>query len=138
MTRRALLVFGMLLGGAAGCSTAPPRTDTGARQSVRTFYEALVRQDWPAAHAALDPGSRQRLNLEQFARLAQGYRRHLGFEPEAVQVRACEEHGSEAIAHLVLTGHAASSARSYKDAVTLRRDGDAWGVVLPVQFGQAR
>jgi hypothetical protein len=139
MRQRTLLFFGVLLWGTVGCSPAPTtRTDTGARQTVRAFYEALVRQDWPAAHAALDPGSRRRINPEQFARLAQTYRRHLGFEPEGVQVRACEEHEGEAIAHLVLTGHAASQARSFKEAVTLRRDGDTWGVVLPAQFGQAR
>ncbi len=124
-----------LLAAAAGCAPAPP-PGTGAREVVQAYYEAIVRQDGPGAYAAVHPDSR-RGGAEQFARLAQHYRRGLGFEPDAVQVRSCEEHGDEAIAHVVLTGRGPSGARRYQDAVTLRRDGDRWGVVLPPGFGQA-
>jgi hypothetical protein len=70
--------------------------------------------------------------------LGQEYRSQLGFEPEAVHIWACEEQGAQAIAHLTITGHTASQARSYKDAVTVRRDGETWGVAIPAHFGQAR
>jgi hypothetical protein len=82
------------------------------------------------------PDSRRRCGPEQFAHLAQTYRRGLGFEPEAVRVRACDEQGDEAIAHVVLTGQVRAGPRHYNDALTLRRDGDQWRVVLPPRFTQ--
>jgi hypothetical protein len=98
--------------------------------------EALLRQDWGRAYAALDAPNRARCGAGQFARLADGYRRGLGFEPRAVHVRSCEERGAEAIAHVVFTGAAAGRQRYYKDAVVLRRGEAGWGVALPPRFGQ--
>jgi hypothetical protein len=118
----------------AGCQGAPAPSGTGAEKAVRDNYEALLRRDWPAAHAVLHPGSRAQYNAMRFARQAESYRRLLGFEPENVVVRSCEEHGSEALAHVVIRG----GTRTYKDAIVLRKDGDAWGVVLPARFGEKR
>src|SRR5579862_487875 len=115
----------------AGCGQAPKERGTGAREAVEHFYGALLRKDWPTAYAALDADSRSRGGTDQFARRAESYRRSLGFEPERVNVRACEEHGSTAIAHLVLTGRTAVKQRTYKDAVALCKSGTSWGVVLP-------
>jgi hypothetical protein len=121
---------------AAGCAPAPsPPADTGAREMVRDYCDALVRQDWPQAYARLDAAGRKRCGPEEFARLARAYRRGLGFEPDAVRVRACEEQGATAIAHVVFTGQGRSGPRHYNDALTLRHDGDHWVVVLPARFG---
>jgi hypothetical protein len=124
---------------ALGCgreTAVPP--GTGAREAAQGFFEALSRQEWAQAYAGLDAGTRRRWGPEQFARLAASYRRNLGFEPTSVHVRACEEQGKEATAHVVLEGRAASPQRPYKDAVMLREDDGVWRVVLPVNFGQVR
>ena len=124
---------------AAGCGRGPePPADTGAREAAQAFYEALVRQDWDAAHAALHPDSRARCGAADFARRARTYRDRLGFAPEAVQIRSCEEHGDEAIAHVVLTGRTGDRSRRYEDGVILQRAAAGWGVVLPIRFGQGR
>ena len=72
------------------------------------------------------------------ARLARDYRAGLGFEPEELHLRACQEHDSEAIAHVVLTGRNADQERRYKDAVTLRRFDDGWRVLLSPTFGRIK
>jgi hypothetical protein len=123
----------------AGCGSAPePPTGTGAREVARGYYDALVRQDWAAAHAALHPETRARYGPEEFARLARVYRRTIGYEPQQVRVRSCEERGAEAVAHVVLAGQSGGKQRSFRDAVQLRKAGAAWGVVLPPRFGQTR
>jgi hypothetical protein len=129
---------GLLLAGAlAGCAGEPERTaGTGAEAAARAYFEALVRQDWPAAYGALTPENRKRVSAEQFAALAKHHRSRLGFTPEKVAVKSCEERGAEAIAHVVLTGRAGARQRFYKDAVTLRRGANGWGVVLPPRFGR--
>jgi hypothetical protein len=101
------------------------------------YYDALIQQDWPKAYAALDPASQRRCSSQQFGQLARSYRSSLGFEPNAVHVRACDERGTEATAHVVLTGRAATKDGRYMDAVTLRRGDDGWHVVLPPNFGRA-
>ncbi len=118
----------------AGCRGSPVPAGTGAEQSVRAYYEALVRRDWNTAHGALHPDSRAKQTAAQFARCAESYRRQLGFEPEQVVVRSCEEHGSEATAHVVLKG----GTRTYRDAIVLRKDDAGWGVILPPRFGEKR
>jgi hypothetical protein len=64
----------------------------------------------------------------------EAYRKRLGFEPTAVRVPACEEHGDEATAHVVLAGRG-SGRHEYKDAVVRRRDG-RWLVAFPAEFGR--
>lgn len=122
---------------AAGCRPAPaPHADTGAREAARGFFEALSRQEWTQAYAALAPESKARSSLEQFSRLAQHYYHRYGLEPGGVRVGPCEEHGPEALAHVTLTGRVAAKHQRHKDAVVLRWDGTAWGVVLPAGFGR--
>jgi hypothetical protein len=124
---------------AAGCGRGPAApADTGSREAVQTYYEALLRQDWAGAHASLHPDSRAQCGAADFVRRARTYRGGLGFEPETVQVRSCEEHGDEAVAHVMLTGRGGDRQRHYQDGVTLRRSAPGWGVVLPPRFGQGR
>lgn len=127
----------LLLAGVAGCSAAPaPPAGTGAKEAAQGYYEALLRRDWQQAYAALHPDSQRRCTQEQFARLGETYRRNLGFDPEAVHVRACEEQGTEAIAHVVLTGRGAAKQQHYRDGIVLRQNAGSWRVVLPQNFGR--
>jgi hypothetical protein len=134
------LLWGLFFGGVlTGCSRSPEHPPgTGAKECVQAFYEAIIQQDWPKSYAALDPLTQKRCSSQQFSQLAQSYRSGLGFEPEAVHVQACDERGTEATAHVVLTGRAATKGHRYKDAVTLRRGDDGWRVFLPSNFGQGR
>jgi hypothetical protein len=113
---------------------APPPSEAAALR----FFAALKDQDWPAAYAALSADGRKQVTPEEFTRRARRYREGLGFEPTAAHVRSCEERGDEALAHVSLTGQSGGHQRFHKDAVTLRRGPDGWGVVLPPRFGQAR
>jgi putative alpha-1,2-mannosidase len=126
---------GLLIILVAGCNSARPASPgTGADAVVRDYYEAIVRKDWNEAYAALHAESRAKVSAAAFAQQAASYRRRLGFEPQQVVVRSCEEHGTEALAHIVLKG----GARSFKDAVVLRQQGSQWRVVLPPRFGEGQ
>jgi hypothetical protein len=121
----------------AGCGRAPvPPADTGSRETVRDFYEGLLAQDWQRAYAAIDHDGNRRLTQQDFTRLAEAHRRNLGFAPEELHVQSCQENGTQAVAHVVLTGHAGGKQKRYKDAVALRRGADGWRVVLPDGFGR--
>ncbi len=122
-----------------GCGPAPPTTPhTGAEEAARDYYDAIRRRDWGRAYELLHPDSRARWSADGFARAAEEYRRRLGFEPEAVKVRSCEEQGEEAKAHVVFEGRAGGRPQLFKDAAELRRSASGWGVVLPQRFGRAR
>jgi hypothetical protein len=124
---------------AAGCGTPPqPSGHTGAEEAARGYFDAVLHKDWQRAYAALHPDTRKRYSGEQFARLAQKYRQGLGFEPQEVKLRSCEEHGNEAVAHVLLVGQQAAKQRTFKEAVTLRQTPGGWAVVLPPGFGEAR
>ena len=126
----------LLLAVLPGCSRTPaPSTGTGAREAVQNYYQGIVRQDWQQAYIALHPDSKKRLTQAEFTSLAEAYRRNLGFNPEEILVQSCEEKGTEAIAHVVLTGHSAAHQRRYKDAVVLHQSADGWRVILPDTFG---
>jgi hypothetical protein len=115
----------------AGCGKkSEPPADTGAREAVQTYFEALIHQDWNQAYSLLDVDSKKRCNQEQFARLAQNYQRNLGFDPAKVIVQFCQENGDEATAHVVFTG-----GGRRRGAVVLRHTDAGWGVVLPSNFG---
>jgi hypothetical protein len=123
----------------AGCNRSPaPQAGTGAEETAKQFYEAFVLKDLSRAYALLDPAGRNHYSEQQFNDLAVRQLNAMGFEPREVYVRPCEEHGTEAVAHIVVTGQATSRQRSYfyKDAVMMRRDGGGWGVVLSPRFGQ--
>lgn len=133
------LTLGLFVLAAVGCHTQPtaPAT-TGADEAAKNYFEAVLRQDWAAAYALLHPDTVKRFSPEQFAQQAANVRQSMGFEPTALHVRFCEEHGEEAIAHVVFTGQSASHSRSYKDAATLRRSEVGWRVMLPPNFGRVR
>ena len=133
------LAFLLAFTGVLGCSNTPPESPgTGAREAVAAFYEAIIREDWPAAYAAVHPDNRARCNLAEFTRRARQYRLNLGFPGEAVRVRASEENGNTAVAHLVIIGHSDGRERRYNEGVTMRRGDHGWYVVLPGSFGRSR
>jgi hypothetical protein len=131
MGRRRFLL-GLLL--AAGCGSRPTPTGTGAKEKAFAFFDAIRRNDWPAAFACVEPAGRVNQSADAFARLAERYRQSIGFEPEQVYVTACDEQAETAIAHITFVGHSAPRQR-HKDGITLRKTGDRWGVVLPANFG---
>ena len=117
-----------------GCGrAAPTRVDSGAARTARMYFEALIRQDWASAYGVLDADSRARCPEGQFVQLARRYRQGLGFELTEVFLRACDERPGEAIAHVNLRGRA-GSLRFRREAVTLRRRGTGWAVVLPLKM----
>jgi hypothetical protein len=129
----------LLLAGVAGCGRSPGETaGTGAKEAAQGYYEALLRQDWAEAYGFLHADTRDRCSVEQFRRLADNYRRALGFEPQAVRLQTCDEKGSEAVARVAFTGQTKGRERRHRDAITLRRDGEKWGVILPAGFGTRR
>ena len=129
-------VLALLVAGTGGCggSSEPTPTDTGAREAVRAFADAVVRRDWPAAQASAAPDARQAWPPAEFARRGEAYRQRFGFEPTAAHVRTLEERGDDATAHFEYSGNAAGR-HHVKETLTLcRRDGK-WGVVVPARFG---
>jgi hypothetical protein len=122
----------LLLAGLVGCGPALPTTPhTGAEEAARDYFEAIRRGDWTSAYAKLDPESRVQLSLAAFARARADYQQRLGFEPETLHIRSCQEQDDEATAHIVFAGHADGRFRQFKDAAVLRRSASGWGVVLP-------
>jgi hypothetical protein len=132
--QRGLAVMAMTAA-VAGCGKPAVRPGTGAEEVVREFYAALLRQDWSRAYAAVDAQQRSQCSADRFASLAQHYYRGIGFAARELHVRSCEEHGDDAIAHIVLTGEDGSRRRFHRDAITLRWDGAVWRVVLSSRFG---
>jgi hypothetical protein len=124
-----------------GCGKAPETTaspDTGAKEAVRNFYGAIIGKDWATAYATVHPEGRRGWSREQFTQRAEAYRRYLGFEPKSVRVPILEERGTEATAHLELTGTTTGKGRhDFKDAITLRAVDGRWLVMLPSNFGLA-
>jgi hypothetical protein len=121
----------------AGCGGAPERSPgTGAKEAAQGYFEALLHKDWSKAYNTLHPSSRSRLSGDQFARLAQTFLSGLGFEPDAVQIRAWDERGSEATAHVILTGKGKEKNQRYKDAISLQRIDEGWRIILPQNFGR--
>jgi hypothetical protein len=132
----AVFLVGPLLIGCGHVSNEQKRT--GAKQCVQNYFQAIVDEDWSKAYSALDESSQRRWNATQFAELARKYRRDLGFDPKQVFIRACEEQGAEATAHVVLTGLSTAKDGRSKDALVLRRSETGWRVVLPTTYGRAR
>jgi hypothetical protein len=121
----------------AGCGRPTESTtpDTGSRESVRGFYNAIILRDWPGAFTLVHPEESKRMSAAEFGRRAESYRDKLGFDPARVAVRTCEEHGDEATARIVLSGPG-KTRHQYEDNLFLRRHDGQWRVMLPVRFGQ--
>lgn len=119
-----------------GCGkpAEPAAVDTGSREAARAFLDSVVRQDPAAGYDLLDPERRRSWPGGEYARRAAAYRSGLGFEPTAVKVRACEERGDEATAHVVLSGRGGSK-HDYRETLLLRRHDGRWLVLPPPNFG---
>jgi hypothetical protein len=119
----------------AGCYKAPPQAaGTGAKETSQEYLMAVIHRDWTNAYGFLSEESKARVNAERFARLGESYHRSLEFEPLSVFVTACEEKGTEAIAHVTIGGTGPHRSR-FRDSLVLHRDGSRWSVVLPSNFG---
>jgi hypothetical protein len=124
------------LTGCRGGPAIPERATTGAAATAERYFAALIASDWPTAYAALDTKSRAECSAASFTERARSFHKQLGFEPTAVHLRACDEHGDSAIAHVSIKGSQGASTRIHKDAVGLRHSPAGWSVVLPVDFGK--
>src|SRR5262245_2121719 len=123
---------------AMGCRKAnpTPTADTGARAVTESFFTALVNEDFPTAYRYLHPDEREALTIDQFRERAEIYRSNLIFTPKSVVIRSCNEHGDMATAYITITARD-SRQHQFRDAITLRRFSQGWGVALPPKFGLA-
>jgi hypothetical protein len=117
-----------------GCVASSGVGTTGAEEVARQYYGSIVRSNWADAYAVVQPDSTGTPSAARFAEQAKRFRQQLGFEPEQVVVRSCEEQSHSAFAHVVIKG----GGRSYKHAIVLRKVGEDWRVVVPARFGEAR
>jgi hypothetical protein len=106
--------------------------------TTQTFFDALVREDWDAAYAQVDPDSQAQLGQVDFRSRAQAYREGLGLIPAKVRVLTCKEKDNTAQARVLWIGKAGEQSRSRKDAITLHHGSRGWGVVLTSRFGVGR
>jgi hypothetical protein len=120
----------------SGCSAGARSASTGADAAAKAFYVALIQNESATAYGKLDAQSRERVTAEDFAALVENYRKRLGFQPAEVQIRACEEHGAEAVAHVVLVGKKDQKRGAFKDAIHLKQSESGWVVLLPPGFGR--
>lgn len=128
---------GVLLGAACvtGCASAPEMpAGTGAAETAASFFAGLQTSDWNLAYSLVSPGKQKPVSLEQFTRQARAYRSHIGFDIEEVRMRSCEEHAEEALAHILLVGHAHGNRKQYREGLILRRVDGKWAVMLPSHF----
>lgn len=136
------LVYGLAFLGVAGCgtdpATPPARAKSGAEAVAKSYFEALVHKDWPAAYKTLSAENKASCGPEQFAKLAEKQLAGQGFEPSEARLQSCDERNDEAVAHANFKGRAGSSQRFRKESVALRREGGTWAVVLPSAFGRAK
>ncbi len=138
MSRVRTSIIGLVFVAIAGCGTTlDPSSGTGAKAATLRYLQALIQHDYTEAYAAIAPESKAKITPEPFAKFAKEYLRGLGFEAKTVHVHTCDEHGAEAIAHIVLSGTGKHRHR-FKDTIVLRRDATGWAVVLPVKFGKSR
>ena len=70
-----------------------------------------------------------------FARRGQAFYRDLGFQPDELIIRTCDERDSECVARVVLVGREAGQTRRRNDGVGLRRTEAGWRVLLAPNFG---
>jgi hypothetical protein len=129
-----LVLAALLLGGCEKQPVGSPRTDTGAEAVAKSFFTALVRNDWPAAYGALDPYSRRWCSQDQFVSRARAALKQIGFTPTEVNV-AVTETGDQASAVAVYREAFAAGSKQYKDGTAMRRTGQIWAVVLRNNFG---
>jgi hypothetical protein len=127
----------VLLAAFCGCRRSPPAAASPSQTVAESYCSALLRNDTPAAYAQLDAESRKRCPPDRFAQLLPLEIGKFGFAPAACRVQSCAARGATAIAHVVFTGPPGSNRR-YQDAITLRRIGNEWKIVLPEKFGLRR
>lgn len=128
----------VILVGLAGCGGSPPPApvDTGSREAIGVYFGGVLRQEWQSAYGVLHPDTQKRCTMEQFVLRATTYRKKIGFELERLHIRSCEEHGPEAIAHVVLMSRSPGHKRRYSEGVVLRQHAGSWRIVLPSNFGR--
>lgn len=137
MFPRGLLMIGicsMLF--ACRSQTTAPEAETGARQVVIAYFEALAHQDWHAAYQQLHPDTQKSIDRAAFERRARVYCKRLEFPIGKVLVRSCDEQGEKAVAQVILTDVAGSMKHRFREGAILQQAPGGWRLVLPSNFGQ--
>ena len=131
----------LLVWGLHGCSKStapsnPPKTDTGAEKTAKSFFEALLHEEWSAAYDLLDSTSREWCGKEDFTSRAKATMSQLSFTPTEVAVAVTEtEDAATAVANF--RGISGTSSIQHKDGTALRRTSKGWAVILRKNFGDA-
>ena len=132
-----LFFFLILLIGTSGCARSaktPAKTDGGAENVARTFFEALANEEWSAAYDALDPDSRAWCGKDEFIDRAQKNMVQMGFKPTAVRVSVTESDDT-ASAVALFRKMSGTNQQQHKDGASLRRLSKGWVIVLRKNFG---
>lgn len=114
---------------------APP-TDTGTREVVTKYFEALAKQDWDAAYKQLHADTQKRFSRLAFERNARDYCKRLGFPLGKVFIRSCDEQGEKAIAQVILSDANGSAKARFHEGIVLQQNAVGWKVVLSSNFAK--
>ena len=129
------LVATVLVGCGSPASPYPPRTETGAEQVAKTFFEAIMNEEWATAYATLDAESQSWCSRDRFATLGKEYRGLIGFVPTDVSISVTES-GDNASAVALYRESSGPERRSYKDGTSLKHTPSGWTVILRKNFGK--
>jgi hypothetical protein len=124
-----------LIGCQSDSPTKPSRPDTGAESVARTFFEALMHEDWAAAYNTLDSESKNAFGEQSFVKLGKVYLSQIGFSPGEVHISVTET-GDQASAIAVFRVTSESSTKQFKDGTELRKTAIGWVIVLRQNFGK--
>jgi len=136
--KRQATVFLLTLLGAAGCGSTRPTDpgDTGSKAAVLAYFQGILRKDWQSVYAMLTPETQKKFSPQRFESQAKVTRLRIGFEPEDVHIRSCEENGNDATAHVILLTKNPTHKRRFVDGITAKRIEGQWRIVLPDNYGR--
>jgi hypothetical protein len=131
-----LTLFFLSLAGCEKPPALPASVDTGAEAAARTFFEALMREEWSTAYDTIDIECRTRWSRDAFAARARAAMSRMGFLATEVGV-VVSETGDRASAVAVFRGLSGTTAKQFKDGVALKRTARGWNVIPRSNFGIA-
>ena len=133
-----LFLAALFVGTVTGCRNTVPATapDTGSREVVTKYFEALAVQDWDTAYQQLHADTQKRFSRLAFERHVRDYGKRLGFPLGKVFIRSCDEQGEKAIAQVILSDANGSAKARFHEGVILQQSEGGWKVMLPSNFAK--